>query len=116
MVFPTLFPGSLSVVVFLQEFCKIFQQFFPFGDPSAFAALIFDQLDVSEKGLIEFREFVTALSTASRGTTEEKLTCKSHVCVFGKGSQVTSFRLSQSINQPFDCHDHLSKQPAHSGL
>lgn len=60
-----------------QEFCKIYHQFFPFGDTNKFASYIFNCFDVNKDGLVEFREFVRALSVTSRGTMEEKLECKS---------------------------------------
>lgn len=66
-----------------QEFCKIYYQFFPFGDPSKFAGYIFNSFDVNKDGLVEFRDFVSALSVTSRGTMEEKLQCKVDVLVHG---------------------------------
>lgn len=56
-----------------QEFVRIYQQFFPFGDPSKFAAFVFKVFDQNSDGCISFQEFVTALSITSRGTIDEKL-------------------------------------------
>ena len=60
----------------MQEFCRLYRQFFPFGgDPTAFSSFMFKLLDTNDDGVVMFKEFIKALSISSRGTTEEKLEC-----------------------------------------
>jgi len=59
-----------------QQFVKLYQTMFETdddGDATEFCGHVFHQYDNDHNGFIDFREFVTTLSIASRGTPKEKL-------------------------------------------
>ena len=57
------------------EFLKLYKQFFPFGEPSAFVDYVFHVFDQDKNGLVDFKEFMVALSVSSRGKLEERIEC-----------------------------------------
>lgn len=48
-------------------------QFFPTGDTTAYAHLLFSTFDMHSSGIVTFEEFLISLSTLYRGTIEERL-------------------------------------------
>ena len=62
-----------SGVMTRDQFLAIYDTFFPFGDSSTFAGLLFRLYDEGGVGSITFREFLMALSVTTRGNMDEKV-------------------------------------------
>ncbi|CAJ0959217.1 unnamed protein product, partial [Mesorhabditis belari] len=62
-----------SGIVQHSQFEEIYCQFFPQGDASQYADMVFRTFDTDNDGIMSFEEFVIGLSIISRGTAEEKL-------------------------------------------
>ncbi|XP_073966209.1 Kv channel-interacting protein 4-like isoform X2 [Choristoneura fumiferana] len=62
-----------SGVVDEEAFKHIFSQFFPLGDASQYAQLVFNTVKDKQSGKINFEEFLEILSRVARGSEQEKL-------------------------------------------
>ncbi|KAI4905817.1 hypothetical protein NFI96_017022 [Prochilodus magdalenae] len=62
-----------SGIVNEDAFKTIYAQFFPGGDVSKYAHILFSAFDTDQNGTLSFEEFVGGLSVLLRGPVEEKL-------------------------------------------
>ena len=60
----------------MQEFCRIYRQYFPFGSSDILASLIFKAFPPEKDGTVGFKQFVVNLSVVLRGSTDETLKCE----------------------------------------
>ncbi|KAJ3261510.1 Neuronal calcium sensor 1 [Boothiomyces macroporosus] len=56
-----------------QEFSAIYKNYFPFGDSTKYASMIFQLIDIDQNNEIDFEEFIQALNVSAKGTVEERL-------------------------------------------
>lgn len=71
------------------EFVEMYQEYYPLGDPSNFAMILFQVFDQNSDGCISFYEFIKALSITCRGSEEEKLKWAFHAYDVDQDGYVT---------------------------
>jgi Ca2+-binding EF-hand superfamily protein len=64
------FPGGSLL---LDDVCRIFKQFFPFGDSLKLAQHLFTIADMNEDGIVDFKEFIQTLSHFVRGNAKDRV-------------------------------------------
>ena len=57
----------------VDQFKILYRQTFPNGNPDSFAEHVFQTFDVEKRGYIDFRQFLTTLSSQLKGNFQEKL-------------------------------------------
>ncbi|TPX54681.1 hypothetical protein PhCBS80983_g05845 [Powellomyces hirtus] len=93
------------------EFQKIYKQFFPFGDPSLFADFVFNVFDENKNGLIDFKEFISALSVTSRGRLDEKLVWSFQLYDINNDGYVTREEMYQIVEAIYKMVGNMVKLP-----
>ena len=93
------------------QFNGICQQIFPHGDTSKFSNSFFLLFDQNQDGLIEFDEFITALSVTSRGTLDEKICWTFRLYDQDNDGYVTKEEMLDIVDSIYQMVDTVSKFP-----
>ena len=57
----------------MADFNMIYSQYFPNGDPSAFAAYVFKCFDTDNDGKVSFSEFLLTLNTTAKSSQQDQI-------------------------------------------
>ncbi|SCV68341.1 BQ2448_462 [Microbotryum intermedium] len=94
-----------------EEFARIYKQFFPFGNPKAFAEHVFKVFDKNNNGTIDFREFICALSITSRGQLDEKLQWAFQLYDINNDGTITYDEMLKIVTAIYDMTGEMVKLP-----
>ncbi|SCZ90208.1 BZ3500_MvSof-1268-A1-R1_Chr1-3g01840 [Microbotryum saponariae] len=100
-----------SGVLNQDEFARIYKQFFPFGNPKAFAEHVFKVFDKNNNGTIDFREFICALSITSRGQLDEKLQWAFQLYDINSDGTITYDEMLKIVTAIYDMTGEMVKLP-----
>ncbi|RNA21513.1 Kv channel-interacting 2 isoform X7 [Brachionus plicatilis] len=98
-----------SGIVTEQMFKEIYSHFFPQGECSNYARLIFATLDQNSDGTANFEDFLVGLSILSRGTIDEKLRWIFSLYDINKDGKVTKEELLLVITSIYELMGKFTK-------
>ena len=55
------------------QFKQVYTQYFPFGDATQFSSHVFRVFDTNGDGVVDFREFISAMALTLHGTIDERV-------------------------------------------
>merc|ERR1712113_257640 len=79
----------------------MYKTFFPDGEPTSYANLVFNVYDMDKNGSIEFNEFLHGLSVTSRGTLEQKLSWAFELYDLDNSGSISKCELNQIVKAIF---------------
>ncbi|XP_064650371.1 neuronal calcium sensor 1-like isoform X2 [Lineus longissimus] len=94
-----------------EGFKKIYKNYFPFGNPSTFASMVFQIFDENKNGTIEFSEFIMALSVTTRGDVDEKLEWAFRLYDMDNDGYITRQEMLQIVNAIYEMVGKHTKLP-----
>lgn len=94
------------------EFNEVCSHFFPYGDTSIFSNFFFTIFDQNKDEVIDFDEFITAVSMTSRGTLEEKINWTFRLYDQDNDGYVTKMQMLSIVESIYAMVDTAFKFPA----
>lgn len=96
--FPT---GQMTI----EQFKDVYRQHFPNGDATKFAEHVFRTFDKDNDHLLDFREFMTALSVTARGSASDKLQWAFEMYDIDESGYITKDECTEIIKVQYDIYN-----------
>uniref|UniRef100_A0A8V5HHP6 Uncharacterized protein n=1 Tax=Melopsittacus undulatus TaxID=13146 RepID=A0A8V5HHP6_MELUD len=92
-----------------ETFTLIYSRFFPQGDASAYAHLLFDAFDADRNGALCFQDFVLGLSVLLRGTVQQKLQWAFNLYDINKDGCISKEEMLEILTSIYDMMGHSTR-------